>query len=372
MKKTYLPRDKTFWKYHISGMSIFVAYQTLMIIFIHPSKLFNTVASIIWVIAVTCCVLYIRVRYNRKQWYNLSIAIQILRTLLISVAFAPFITIIILATTLPFFFDSVFTEAFLEKYETTANNHILWLFFSNSVTIAMILNLWTFLYIGITTNRRAQETLLNNLRLENSLKEARLAGLASQLNPHFLFNSLNNIRFKIHENADYADKMITALSEILRYSLEGGKKERVTLEEELVITQQYIDILRLQLEDRLDYQLNIAPSQLAYLIPPMTLQMLVENAIKHGIDNIREKSILEVTCNDQSNQLLLSVTNPTAAETSTGHHLLENSEKNTGIGLKNIQQRLTLLYGDRASITTSQAHHRFHVEIRLPKETEAL
>ncbi len=220
------------------------------------------------------------------------------------------------------------------------------------------------MYIGITTNRRVQETELNNLKLENSLKEAKLAGLANQLNPHFLFNSLNNIRFKIHENADHADRMITALSDILRYSLEGGKKEKVTLEEEVAITNQYVDILRLQLEDRLNYQLDIASSFLPYLVPPMILQMLVENAFKHGLENIREQSTLRVKCYDQGKSISLSVTNPICS----GEDLGLPSPENTGIGLQNIQQRLNLLYGDNAAIHTKSENKNFVVEIILPKE----
>ncbi len=365
MDLLFFPKNKTFWKYHFLGISIFTIYQAFIIISIYPQKTFNTLASVLWLILVTLGVLTIRFNYIKRQWHKISISSQIFRTILLSFLLAPSITLTILLTLLPFFHEAIFTELLLEKYNTTKTQYLLWLFLSNSLSVVLVLNLWTFIYIGITTNKRMQESALNTLRLENSLKEARLANLTNQLNPHFLFNSLNNIRFKIHENAQQADKMITALSEILRYSLESSRKEKVTLEEEISITNSYVDIMKLQLEDRLDYQQEIELDYFNYLIPPMLLQLLVENAIKHGIENIKEKSTLTISCFGKDNHIILAASNPIPSN----QDIAEKTQENIGIGLKNIQERLQLLYNQAASIETSNKNNQFCVKISIPKET---
>lgn len=375
MNLHFFPKDKTFWKYHITGISIFAIYQAFIIISVYPQKTFNTLASIMWVILVSLGVLLIRFNYKKREWHKLGIAYQILRTVGLSVLLAPSIMLIIFSSLLPFFADSMFTEANLAKHNTTQEKYTLWLYLSNTVSVALVINLWTFIYIGITTTRRAHEAAINNLKLENSLKEARLAGLTNQLNPHFLFNSLNNIRFKIHENAMHADKMITTLSDILRYSLEGGRREKVRLEEEISNTNKYIEIMQLQLEDRLDYQLEIEPDDLAYLVPPMLLQLLVENAIKHGIDNIRDRSTLTLTCASTESDIIITVTNPMPdlKENTEGvctENLSNQSsiQNNMGIGLRNIQERLDLLYNQSASLETLSKDGKFSVTVVIPKE----
>jgi LytS/YehU family sensor histidine kinase len=119
--------------------------------------------------------------------------------------------------------------------------------------------------------------------------------LASQLNPYFLFNSLNNIRFMLHENASLADSNIVALSEILRYALESAQHTKVRLSRELDIVRRYVEIVRAQYEDRLRFTLHAEPAHEACLVPPMALHLLVENAVKHGLDHLRDGGLLAVS-----------------------------------------------------------------------------
>lgn len=216
------------------------------------------------------------------------------------------------------------------------------------------------MYVGITTKRTEKEVTLKNLRLENSLKEAKLSSLTSQLNPHFLFNSLNNIRFKIHEAPTVADDMITALSEILRYSLESYDNGKVRLEQELEVVHRYIEVITLHLEERLDFQLTVSPSLYDNLIPPMCLQLLVENAIRHGIENIKERSTLTIESIEHWDSIDIIVRNPTVEKPPHSNR--------SGIGLANIRQRLQLLYNGRASITTIEDNGYFTATLSLPKE----
>lgn len=198
------------------------------------------------------------------------------------------------------------------------------------------------------------------MRLQNSLKEAQISSLSNQLNPHFLFNSLNNIRFMMHENARHADNMIVALSEILRYSLESSKHDKVRLSQEIAIIERYIAIVKIQMEERLHFSMEIPDSLASCQLPPMVLQMLIENAIKHGLDQLPRGGSLRVQAEQEGAQLILRVVNdqPTNREEQDG----------MGIGLHNIRQRLQLLYGDRASLSIVQDPAQFTVTIKIPKE----
>jgi LytS/YehU family sensor histidine kinase len=193
------------------------------------------------------------------------------------------------------------------------------------------------------------------------LREAQLSSLANQVNPHFLFNALNNIRFMIHENPKYADRMITELSEMLRYSLESSKKDKVMLSEEIAMIEHFIDIVKIQLEERLQFSMAIPQSLYPYLVPPMMLQMLVENAIKHGLDNLRKGGRLHIAGREDKNDIVFDITN----DSTTVHNKLQ---ENMGIGLNNIEQRLKLLYSDQASLSVTKSENEFSVLIRLPKE----
>jgi len=219
---------------------------------------------------------------------------------------------------------------------------------------------WIAPYLVVSINRRIKQSEVDNLQLQNNLKDAQLLSLSAQLNPHFLFNSLNNIRFMVHENQQKADDVIVSLSEILRYSLVQGKKEKTSLAQELAIVQQYINIVSLQLEGRLDFQLKVSLVNKKVLLPPMIIQLLIENAIKHGIDNIKHTSLLVVNISQEKQKLVIKVTNPIA------HNTAET--EGTGIGLANIRQRLILLYGDQANLVTEQNKEIFCAILTFPFE----
>ncbi len=220
---------------------------------------------------------------------------------------------------------------------------------------------WAFIYISVTSQRHIREAAMANLRLQDSLKEAQLNSLSGQLNPHFLFNSLNNLRFMIHEDAQRAAAMVLALSDILRYSLESGQQAKVQLAREMEIIHRYIDVVRAQLEDRLRFTFHV-PSELhACLVPPMLLQLLVENAVKHGIENLRGGGSVQLQVVRQERQLVLQVRNDMPPA-----HLSENA--GTGLGLANIERRLQLLYGGQAMMQAGPSGGQFEVLVRLPKE----
>jgi LytS/YehU family sensor histidine kinase len=247
-----------------------------------------------------------------------------------------------------------------KKYpELTSQKLLLKIYFGNIFSSSFLIIAWSFIYIGITNARKAKASQLDNLRLQNNLKEAQLSSLSNQLNPHFLFNSLNNIRFMIHENAEQADNMITALSEVLRYSLESSQHEKRLLSKEVEVIQRYIEIVNIQFEDRLNFTMDIPDSLMDMPVPPMFLQMLIENAVKHGLEQMQHGGDISVTAVSRAENTEFCVVNDIPENGS--------SESNsTGLGLKNIQQRLSLLYAGNASIEAKQVANKFQVKICLP------
>lgn len=358
----FWPRDRTFWLYHCSVLLLVSVIQGLIIYFWREKPLFNTVGSLIWLPLYTLGVLAFRSHYRRYQWQRLAISRLVILSLAYTFAVGLFVTVTLMATTLPFFWKELFSPEVLEEHNTSVAQQMTQLLVGNVLSTQLFAAAWVFIYISVTSNRRIREAELHNLKLENSLKEARLTSLAGQLNPHFLFNSLNNIRFMIHENPDHADHTITALSEILRYSLESGRKDKVPLEQELSIVRRYLEVMELQLDRRLKVNIAAPDTLVEYLIPPMSLHMLVENAIKHGIEHIRGTGLLEISVQDLGQALRLSVSNPTPAKGCDSAH-------STGTGLANIEQRLQLLYGDAAGLTIDRDQYRFTATIILPKES---
>jgi LytS/YehU family sensor histidine kinase len=282
-------------------------------------------------------------------------------TLVVSLVLAIMMSLLTLAIKCPLFWAEFLGADELAKANRSLIGRLASFIFYNSVISLLFISTWAFIYIAVTTSRQVKDSEIKRLRLENSLKEAKLGSLTNQLNPHFLFNSLNNIRFMIYENAAHADEMITAFSEILRYSLTSSKQDKIAIEQELTIIDLYIDIMRLQLGDRLDFQLQVSPSCQQCLIPPMTLQILVENAVKHGIENIKTNARLTINITNKDELLLIEVSNPVAS-------LAAMPIQGTGTGLRNIKQRLNLLYGKLAQLSVTPSENSFTVTLVIPME----
>jgi len=216
---------------------------------------------------------------------------------------------------------------------------------------------WTGFYVAIKGLMELNKGRETRLQLETTLKESQLNTLKGQINPHFMFNSLNNIRGLMLEDVDRARNMLTSLSETLRYSLTKSDANAIALEDELEMVKNYIEISKIQFEDRLQFHTNIEEPTLNILIPPMIIQMLIENAIKHGISNLKEGGKVSLTTKIKDNQLAIEVTN-------TGK--LTQNEHSTQLGLKNIKQRLKLLYSDAATFHLSEIGDQVVATIKIP------
>ena len=334
--------------------------QSLIILLWREEVLLNFMGGLLWLPLFTLAILYYRYLYKKHQWHELNTAKNILVVTGYSLTGSLIVTLIMLTSIIPFFWGDI--ENAVTKHATTASTIITQMFIGNWLQTQLFIGGWIFVYISITTKQRIKETEVTNLRLQNSLKEAQLANLTNQLNPHFLFNTLNNIKFTVRKAPLKAEKMITDLSDILRYSLESSRDEKVQLFEELEIVNRYISIIKFHMEERLDFETIIPENLSSNLIPPMILQILIENSIKHGIENLRHGGKIQLIAKTTPTHIVFNITNNVP-------HTDIPKTQNIGIGLRNIEQRLKLLYGANASVITHQQAQQFIVTLTLPRET---
>lgn len=205
---------------------------------------------------------------------------------------------------------------------------------------------------------------VEKLKLEVSIQKAQMGNLKSQINPHFIFNALNNIRALILEDHQLARQMLTRFSEIFRYALQHAEDSEITIAEEINMLKQYLELVKMQYEDRLDFTIQADESLLKENIPPMILQMLVENAVKHGIalNPLGGKIYVEVS--GHHHLLLLTVKN-TGTLINTPAKGLDHG---LGVGLKNIKERLYLNYGNDAALTITEQPPEVVVVVQIERK----
>lgn len=208
---------------------------------------------------------------------------------------------------------------------------------------------WFCIYFIYHVYDRVQRLQVEQLQLAASVKEAELRALKSQVNPHFLFNSLNSLRALIDEDAPRARESVTRLSNMLRYSLSAGQQETVLLEDELRVVEDYLALEQIRHEERLRVRWEIEPDARRQSLPPMLLQTLVENAVKYGISPRRGGGEVVVSAAVRNGALHLRVTNPGELGPAVSP-AVARAGSSTGVGLRNASERLKLLYGDRAML----------------------
>jgi signal transduction histidine kinase len=198
--------------------------------------------------------------------------------------------------------------------------------------------------------------------LQASLAQARLQALRMQMNPHFLFNTLNSIASLVQEDGKKAEEMIESLSELLRLTLRTSDRQEVTVREELQFLERYLHIEKTRFGDRLQIERAIAPETLAAMVPILILQPLVENAVKHGIETQIAPGLICLEIRRVNETLVCRVTdngrNP--GESKSG-------DLKEGIGLGNTRSRLKELYGDQSTMKLGfQRGAGFTAEIQIP------
>jgi two-component system LytT family sensor kinase len=217
---------------------------------------------------------------------------------------------------------------------------------------------WSLIYFGFHYLQNYKQTEIRNLRWEAASKDIELNKLKSQLNPHFMFNSMNSIRALIDEDPAKAKEAVTQLSNILRNTLLMNKSKEILLEEELKIVKDYLDLEHIRYEERLQYDFSIDDASLKVNVPPLIVQTQVENAIKHGISKLSKGGRVTVNSKIKDRILEIEIIN-------TGQ--IVNAKSDTGFGFANSKHRLELLYGEKATIEIiNKGIEEVSVKINIP------
>ncbi len=220
------------------------------------------------------------------------------------------------------------------------------LLYVNTVTVsAPLILIWSGFYFGVRYYRHYQSAQLDRLRLDTAVKDAELRALKAQLNPHFLFNSLNILRALIPQNLTQPREALTLLADLLRASLNSGHEETIPLARELDTVDNYLALERLRFEDRLTVHRTIESAALAWPVPPFLVQTLVENAVKFGIATREAGGAITLEAAVRDELLHLRILNPGT---------IDGASVSTGLGLKNARSRLALLFGPVARLTLTQ------------------
>ena len=326
-----------FWVFQLFGWGLFFVLLFSWNFYRNPSWV--TVASSLFAFftgfALTSAYRVFVIRHGWIQWNPIKLVLPIVAvTLLIGV---------IWSTALTSFFH-VMMQLNGQTVQFTWTRTI-----EQMINSGGIIFLWNILYFALHFIQIGQRSRIEKYKMEAEAKTAQLNMLRSQLNPHFMFNALNNIRALMLEDVPRSREMITHLSDILRYSMTYAKKQEVTIKEELGIVEQFLELCEIQFEDRLQYKIEAGEGTLPLTVPPMTIQLLAENAVKHGIAKLTKGGLVQVRSVLVGDDLLLEVKNHGEL-----NPVRKQTRENNGIGIENIARRLQLLYGTGASFTVAQ------------------
>lgn len=224
---------------------------------------------------------------------------------------------------------------------------------------SILLWLWLTAWVGAQLLSRWRLGEIAKWQAEAAARELELQVLRAQINPHFLFNALNNLRALINEDPARAREMVSRLSNTLRHTLQHSAKDRVPLADELAVVRDYVALEQLHHEERLQVQWQIDPGAVEAQVPPMLLQSLVENAIKHGIARTPGGGVVDIAITRHGAMLNIAVSNPGSWAPVPG------APTSTGLGLVHLRERLARAGGAGAGCRIEPADGRVKVSVQL-------
>lgn len=324
-------RNKLYWISQFSGWGLYVFVNVLVISSIDIISL-NRLA--LWILLGILGIIYshvYRIYIKKHNWANLP-----LKKIVPRVLFASLIGGILI------YFPEYFATTLLKVDKQFPNT--IALFFAGIMNIASVILVWSLIYFAVHFFENSQKAEIETLIFEAAVKDFELKTLKAQLNPHFMFNAMNSIRALIEEDPQNAKDAITKLSNLMRYTLKIERTETVTLAEELKTIQDYLDLEKIRFEERLNYKIKSTPESERIEIPPMMVQTLVENGIKHGISKITSGGEVFIDTKTENAKLIIEIRN-------TGNVSEDAIKYSHGFGISNTKHRLALLYGENASFT---------------------
>lgn len=335
-------RRALYWALQFLGWTAYFGYWEVYLVPTHNWKLIFVQWPVVWLSHLLGSHV-LRAVIQGRRWLELS---------LLRAAWHLLIAIVLIDTGVQLF-------SFLASYLIGFSRPLEYLQYAPFyLFVAVILYYaWSGIYFGFEYSWLYRDAQVRELNLQSSLQQAELAALRSQVNPHFLFNCLNNVRSLIAEDPDAAREMLLKLSELLRHALDVAQIEHIPLEAELRVVEAYLELQQLQFEKRLRWDVAASEDSRSKPVPPMLLQQLVENAVKHGISKLQAGGEIHVTAGVAGRNLELCVENTGAL---TG-------ERGTGVGLRNARERLQFMGGNDARLDLEQvAPNRVRARVLLP------
>jgi hypothetical protein len=233
------------------------------------------------------------------------------------------------------------------------------LLFASGVLLYLLALAVHYLLLAFETAREAER---RQLQLEVLARDAELRALRAQIDPHFLYNSLNSINALTGSDPAGARRMCVLLGDFLRNTLKVGTRDRISLEDELLLTDGFLSIEQVRFGDRLQVERSIDPAASKCLVPPLLLQPLVENAIAHGIARTLEGGVIRLDVARNNGRLSIAILNPKDPD--------DIQRQTGGVGLENVRRRLETMFGNGARMETHADPDQFRVELSLPWVTE--
>ncbi|HKI78258.1 MAG TPA: histidine kinase [Ignavibacteriaceae bacterium] len=321
-------RKKVYWLSQVIGWSIFVLVNILVIASFDDLSISRLFVNLYIGFTGVCLTHVYRNVIRKKDWLSLPLKKIIPRVTVSSIVIGLIMLLLVYAI-----------------YLQTGTYHIerirLGGFLFNTFNLSSVILVWGLIYFSVHYFENYKKAEIEALIWEAAVKDFELKTLKSQLNPHFMFNALNSIRALIEEDPESAQTAVTNLSNILRYSLRIERMETVSLEDEMFTVEDYLELETIRFEERLRYKIKMDQASKKVEIPPMMVQTLVENGIKHGISKKREGGNISIDAYVKDSKLNIEIRNSGQFEEGS----IQNAK---GFGVSNTKHRLSLLYGENA------------------------
>ena len=317
---------RAYWILQLTGWSIWAMFMILLSFFGNSASLNKSLIFFILSGYFLLSTHFLRYVILKNEWLDLSLIRLLPRILFFSfvLAISNYLVHIICSTLL-----------YTINYEYDLQ---LLVIFGNLFLSMVFYLLWAAIYFIFHYFERVNASL----KYDAIIYEIELNKLKSQLNPHFIFNALNSIRALVDEDPRKSKRAITQLSNILRNSLIMNKRKLIDFKDEMKTVRDYLDLEAIRLEERLKIDIDISPEAESYQIPPLMIQTLVENGIKHGVATLTKGGEIALKAWEEEDHLKIQIRN-------SGQYVNGADVINSGYGIDNTEQRLNLIFGKSAS-----------------------
>lgn len=340
-------RKNLYWISQSSGWGLFIIANIVIISSIDSISLKRIILWVLLGIVGLAASHVYRYYIKKHNWSNLP-----LKKIAPRVIAGSFVTGLLIF--IPVFFAGHLLQVDRDTQHLTAS------IAASILNLTSVMLVWSLIYFAIHYFENSKKAEIETLIFEAAVKDFELKTLKAQLNPHFMFNAMNSIRALIEEDPQNAKDAITKLSNLMRYTLRIERTETVPLADELKTIQDYLDLEKIRFEERLQYNITSTPSADRVEIPPMMVQTLVENGIKHGISKLTQGGKIDLNASTNDSTLLIQIRN-------NGQFNEEALKNSHGFGVSNTKHRLSLLYGENASLTlTNENNNTVLALLKIP------